>query len=104
MGCLRRLDIVPNLAEDCRLVESFSLHWIGFFYHETHEKHESSGSVEIATPSPGSGERSRTADLRLLFVLLVPFVVNHSVLISSISFKVSRDHGWRGVCCSEHNP
>jgi len=31
MGCLCRLDVDPNLAEDCRLVESFSRHLIGFF-------------------------------------------------------------------------
>ena len=31
MGCLCRLDVYPNLAEDCRLVESFSRHLIGFF-------------------------------------------------------------------------
>jgi hypothetical protein len=21
-----------------------------------------------------------------------------------LTLKVSRDHSWRGVCCSEHNP
>jgi len=31
MGCLCRLDVAPNLAETCRMVERFSLHWIGFF-------------------------------------------------------------------------